>query len=131
MKISPDQQWMVTQISESDSGEPYMHAFPLPAGPSRRICKRCWLRWSADNGSVLLRFRALYGDTGRTVVIPLKNGEMLPPTPANGFQNTAEAAMVPGAFVIPYENVDVMPGTQTYAFVRGTQQWNIFQIPLR
>lgn len=132
VKVSPDEQWLVTEVTEDDAGhEPYMQAYPTAGGPARKICKQCWVRWSADGTSALLRFRALYGGAGGTVAVALAPGEMLPPLPSGGFQTADEAKALPGAFVIPYENMDVQPGTQNYAYVRGIRQSNIFQIPLR
>jgi Tol biopolymer transport system component len=91
------------------------------------------LRWSSDGRVLFLSVSTTAGtlySTGRTYVIPLAPGRLLPDVPDVGFATEAEIAALPGVQVI--EAADVAPGptASTYAFSRETTQRNLYRIPI-
>jgi serine/threonine protein kinase len=91
------------------------------------------LKWSPDVRVLFLCFSntagTLYGN-GRTYVVPLEPGRILPPVPDGGFRSEAEIAALPGVQMI--DGADVAPGPTpgVYAFSRETTQRNLYRIPL-
>ena len=67
---------------------------------------------------------------GRTYVVPLRPGRILPQIPAAGFRSQEELARLPGVRII--EAADVAPGPtpEVYAYSRETVQRNLYRIPL-
>jgi hypothetical protein len=108
--------------------------YPLDGGAPVRIWGRdARLRWSSDGRSVFMSISSTAGTLysgGRTYVIPLQPGRLLPEMPAGGFQSEAELARLPGVRII--EAADVAPGSTSsvYAFSRETTQRNLYRIPI-
>ena len=67
---------------------------------------------------------------GRTYVLPLAPGSVLPPIPASGFRTETELAAVPGVQVLPYGDVALGPSPPVYAYSRVTTARNLYRIPL-
>ena len=67
---------------------------------------------------------------GRTYVLPVRRGSMLPDLPARGFRSEGEVAAVPGVQVIEHGDVAPGPTPSVYAFSRETVQRNLYRIPL-
>jgi len=92
------------------------------------------LRWRPDGRraafSVASTNASAFG-MGRTYVIPLRDGSMLPDIPAGGFGSEAEIAALPGVEVIPFGDVMLGRSPGTYAFSRETVTRNLYRIPLR
>ena len=84
------------------------------------------LRWAPD-GARLYLSRYL---RGRTYVLPLPNGAVLPRIPPGGLTAEAVAAM-PGVAIIPHGDVGPGPSVHTYVFVRETLTRNVYRIPLK
>jgi len=87
-----------------------------------------FLRWAPD-GSRLYVSRP--NNSGRTYVLPLAKGSMLPAMPSGGFRTEAEIAAVPGVEIIPHADAGPGPSPDVYVFSRETVARNIFRIPLR
>jgi Tol biopolymer transport system component len=108
--------------------------FPLDEGPPVRIRRGiARLRWSADSRFLFLSIASAAGtlfSDGRTYVIPLEPGRLLPEIPIDGFQSEDEIAQLPGVRVI--EAADVAPGSTSsvYAYSRETTQRNLYRIPI-
>jgi len=127
---SPDRQRV--SVSESRSldlystrGEPPIRFF-TGASVSR-------LRWSGDGSRLYASFQtgdATAFSVGRTYVIPLSNGSMLPHIPDGGFHTQEELAVIPGVQVLPYADVAPGPTPVVYAFSRMTITRNLYRIPL-
>jgi Tol biopolymer transport system component len=83
------------------------------------------LRWAPDGARLYLLSR------GRTYVLPLANGSMLPHIPAGGFRTEAEIAALPGVEIIPHGDVGPGPSPDVYVYSRETVSRNIYRIPLR
>ena len=91
------------------------------------------LRWSPDGRQAYFSVattRASAFGVGRTYVIPLRSGSLLPDIPTGGFRSDAEIARLPGVEVIPYGDVALGPTRGTYAFSRETVTRNLYRIPL-
>jgi hypothetical protein len=67
---------------------------------------------------------------GRTYVIPLAAGAMLPPAPHDGFQTQDQVAAIRGVQVLPYADVGAGLTPDIYAFSRTTTTRNLYRIPL-
>ena len=108
--------------------------YPLDEGMPVRIWGRdARLRWSSDGRFLFMSISSAAGTLysgGRTYVIPLEPGRLLPEIPARGFQTEAEIAKLPGVQII--EAADVAPGltSSVYAFSRETTQRNLYRIPI-
>jgi len=131
--VSPDGQWVTATIGSRQSNQLTAYstsgAVPVPifSGPSR-------FRWSRDGKRAYLSIPAADSTAfayGRTYVLPLPAGSMLPRVPAGGFRSEAEIAALPGVEVLPYG--DLAPGSSpaVYAFSRVTVTRNLYRIPLR
>jgi Tol biopolymer transport system component/tRNA A-37 threonylcarbamoyl transferase component Bud32 len=134
--ISQDGQWLVAKVAGEDGST--IMAFPVKGGSpvtiiSARATSDQHLAWSPDGRLIFISVPTGYSSSsiiGRTYVVPLLPGRMLPPIPAGGFQSEAEIAKLPGARVI--DSYDAAPGptAEVYAFSRGTVQRNLFRIPI-
>ncbi len=127
--LSPDARLLVANVHGRGS-----IAYPVDGGTPVHIWGRDMrVRWSSDSRSVFMSFsnsgQTLYGG-GRTYVIPLAPGRLLPDIPPGGFRSEAEIAKLPGVRVI--EAADVAPGPtgDIYAFSRITTQRNLYRIPI-
>ena len=128
--VSPDGRWMGVSDRESLTfysfrGDPPIRF--LGAGFVARA------RWSVDGTRLYLSLQI--GETsafgfGRTYIIPLAAGALLPRAPAAGFQTEAELASIPGVQVLPYADVGAGLTPDVYAFSRTTTTRNLYRIPL-
>ena len=128
--VSPDGRW-VSCVGEgamsicSTGGEAAVRIFT--AGHTSR------LRWSPDGSrlylSVQLREESAFA-YGRTYIIPLQNGAVLPRIPQGGYRTEAEIAAIPGVEVLAYGDLAPGPTPETYAFSRTTINRNLYRIPL-
>jgi serine/threonine protein kinase len=91
------------------------------------------LRWSSDGRVLFLSVSTTAGtlySTGRTYVIPLAPGRLLPDIPSSGFTTEAELAALPGVQIIAAADVAPGPTSSTYAFSREATQRNLYRIPI-
>jgi serine/threonine protein kinase len=132
--VSPDGQWVVTQIGFAGEDPPRgVVAIPVSGGAPVRICTGvCGVRWALDGKSLFLSVTGaahahLLG--WGTVVIPLPPGKFLPKLPPLGITSEREAIALPGATALGNY---VLPGANdaTYAFTRSVVHRNLFRIPL-
>jgi Tol biopolymer transport system component len=128
--VSPDGRWIVAWAGATI-------AYPVHGGsPIRLLGADIRLKWSPDGR--LLFIMAPAGQTapsipsasGRTYVVPLAPGQMLPPIPDGGFRSLEEIAKLPGVRIL--ETADLSPGptSNIYAFSRESTQRNLYRIPL-
>jgi serine/threonine protein kinase/Tol biopolymer transport system component len=127
--VSPDGKWISNQgagnvmAAISTTGD---RPVPILPGTSR-------LRWSPDGTRVYVAVQ--YGEAsafgnGRTYVLPLEKGAVLPPAPPDGFRSEAELAALPGVEILPHGDVAPGPSPGSYAFSRTTTTRNLYRIPL-
>jgi hypothetical protein len=92
------------------------------------------LRWTHDGTRALVSVQTGPGPSafgfGRTYVLPLQPGSLLPQMPPGGFATEAAMAAWPGVEVIPYGDVGLGP-SGTFAFSKITVTRNLFRIPIR
>jgi eukaryotic-like serine/threonine-protein kinase len=133
--LSPDAQWLVVlSPAPGDEETSALQAHPVDGGAPVRIS--AWdlrVKWSLDGMLVFISWGQSglgLGATGRTYVLPLPPGRMLPEVPAAGFRSEEELARLPGVRII--EAADVAPGPtpEVYAYSRETVQRNLYRIPL-
>jgi serine/threonine protein kinase len=129
-RTSPDGRW-ISGVRGKGGGAPPIWLFSLTgADPLLFLEDRGGgrLRWAPD-GSRLYISRP--NTTGRTYVVPLKKGSMLPPMPPGGFFRTEEEiAALPGVEIIPYADVGPGPSPNVYVFSKTTVSRDIYRIPL-
>src|SRR6185436_14435965 len=58
--------------------------------------------------------------TGRTYVLPLAKGSVLPAIPDGGFRDEQQLAAAPGVEILPYGDVTLASAPGVYAFSRVT-----------
>ena len=131
--VSPDGEWLsgvdaagALTVLYSTRGRASRPLFPS-ASTSR-------LRWSPDGTRAYLSIQ--YGQAsafaeGRTYVLPLAKGSVLPPAlPPGGFRSESELAALAGVEVLPYGDVSLGPSPNVYAYSRVTTTRNLYRIPI-
>jgi serine/threonine protein kinase len=132
--VSPDDQFVIGFGIVGQGTVEGSIAFPISGGPPKRIMDAiCFLKWQPDGKFLYLSVATGMNTalaSGRTYVIPLAPGNLLPKIPRDGFRSASEIAALPGVRVI--EAADMGPGSspETYAFSRQTVQRNLYRIPL-
>ncbi len=108
---------------------------PMSGGPSIEIVNAFGkAQWQPDGRffylSVLTGMQSA-GAYGKTYVLPVPHGKMLPDIPAGGFPSEVAIAALPGVRVI--DSADVGPGASpdVYAFSRQTIHRNLYRVPPR
>ena len=136
LSISPDAQWLVIS-GLPIGGETTFSTLILPmrGGSSIEILNAfCNAQWQPDSRffylSVYTGMQSA-GAYGKTYVLPVPHGKMLPDIPAGGFPSEAAIAALPGVRVI--DAADIAPGASpdVYAFSRQTIHRNLYRVPLR
>jgi eukaryotic-like serine/threonine-protein kinase len=127
--VSPDGEWL--SVTGGDS--PTLHSTSgkapiriLPSQSSR-------LRWSLDGRRAYFSIQYLQSSAfgvGRSYVLRLSAGSVLPPVPAGGFRTEADIAALPGVEVLPYGDLALGPTPSVYAFSRLTTTRNLYRIPI-
>jgi DNA-binding winged helix-turn-helix (wHTH) protein/Tol biopolymer transport system component len=134
--VSPDGQWVVTQVSFPGEDPPRgIAAIPLSGGAPVRLCRGlCGVRWALDGKSLFLsvigKTHSQNSEFGwETLVVPLPTGKMFPKLPRSGVASESDAAALPGARAL---NNYVVPGVngENYAFSHVEVHRNLFRIPL-
>ena len=129
--VSPDGQWLIARVQEENASATI--AFPLGGGAPRRLhlgAASFW-NWSADRTRLYLSIETHSTSlSGRTYVIPLSAGQMLPPTADGKDKSREEFVKVPGVEVIEAFDVAAGPVPGVYAFSRESVQRNLYRIPL-
>jgi serine/threonine protein kinase len=131
--VSPDDRWVTA--TGSYEGAQWLMAYSTDGNAQVRLYPNGSARWhwSPDGRRVYLTIStsdASAAAFGRTYVLPLPAGSMLPRVPPGGFRTEAELAAVPGVEVLPIG--DLAPGVSPaiYAFSRETDSRNLYRIPL-
>ena len=130
---SPDRRWIVVGRLLPDSSARPLLAVRTDGGAARTICENsCHAASAPDGRSFYLEIApSSRVSPGKTLVFPLRLGEMLPKLPAAGIRSLEEGMGVPGARVI--EGWNFTPGLDgsVLASVKTTMHRNLFRIPLR
>ena len=124
---SPDRNWLVLGsparegmvIFRVDGGAPLLTQLPPPT---------C-LGWSGDGKHLFVQVRC-GANLGKTYVLPLAPGHLLPESIVHGLPSEQEILKLPGARVIPESDVAPGPTADVYAFTRETVQRNLYRVPV-
>lgn len=130
--VSPDGEWLSTAAPES-MGTMVISTVGRAPRPLLAATMSNRLRWSPDGRRAYLSIQ--YGEAsafgvGRTYVLPLAPGSVLPVIPPGGFRTEADVAAVPGVQVLPHGDLAPGPSPSVYAFSRVTTTRNLYRIPL-
>ncbi|MGA3325148.1 MAG: protein kinase [Terriglobia bacterium] len=131
--VSPDLQWLAIEIPGKEGTS--VAAFPLRGGPPISIYSKVpgevHAYWSPDGRQFFISVpTSLMMAAGRTYALPLSPGKVFPQIPPGGFQSVAELANLPGVRVIQSFDVAPGPGSGVYAFALGSEQRNLYRVPL-
>jgi serine/threonine protein kinase/Tol biopolymer transport system component len=130
--ISPDKRWVAEIGPLPDAAAGGTVAVPVDGGTPRLICEGCPVAWAPD-GKYL--YVALEGEShagsGKTLVIPIPPGEMMPGLPAAGIKSLEQGIALPGARILNRWLVSPGPDPTIYAYTQTTTHRNLFQITLR
>jgi dipeptidyl aminopeptidase/acylaminoacyl peptidase len=112
---SPDRRWLVSIMRAPDGSSDSM-AVPVDGGPPRRICRGgCFVNWSPDARFLYLAVeRPSRTSPGKTVAIPIPQGETFPRLPLSGISGADHAASFPGARVIDAWNISPGPDLSVF-----------------
>jgi serine/threonine protein kinase len=136
ISVSPDAQWLVTNGIPT-AGETGISTMILPmtgGSPIKILNALGSAEWQPDCRFFylsVLRGMQSAGAYGKTYVLPVPHGKMLPDIPADGFPSEAAVAAFPAVRAI--DSADVAPGLapDIYAFSRQTIHRNLYRVPLR
>ena len=125
--VSPDGLWIEAWAPLPGNGPRGVQMFPLSGGPPVVIGSNSLLQWSSSGDCLWITGGAI--PDGRTYIVPLPPGKILPPVPPGGFRAEQEIARLPGAHWIDTTGA---PGSsrEVYAFERRTVQRNLYRIPI-
>jgi hypothetical protein len=127
--VSPDGRLLV---AVPDGARVGTTVYPLDGGPAVQILRGVnRLRWSSDSRFLFLSISSAAGtlfSDGRTYVIPLPPGHLLPEMPDNGFQTEEEIAKLPGVRIVEAADVAPGPSSSMYAFPHEMTQRNLYRI---
>jgi len=126
--VSPDGRFVVAWTTLPGSESSATQLFPLDGGAPIPIA--VFMSWSRSPGGGTVSFYTGSFAEGRTVVVPLRPGETLPPMPAAGLRSVVDIARLPGARRV---NAAIVPGpsASVYAAHRTMTQRNLYRIPIR
>jgi eukaryotic-like serine/threonine-protein kinase len=125
--VSPDGRWIEAWAPLPGNRPAAVQMFPLGGGSPSVTGGNALLRWSPGGDSLWISGGAVAD--GRTYIVPLPPGKVLPPMPAGGFRSEQEIARLPGAHMIDATGAPG-PSRDVYAFERRTVQRNLYRIPI-
>jgi serine/threonine protein kinase len=130
VNVSPDEDWAVLWSFQGT------RLVPLAGGVSRGVCSSCGMgpivlgspgvSWSSDSKTMFVDAGNSNAPTG-TVLIPWQGANTLP---ATGAPSSTDLLGLPGARHVPESSIAPGPTSATYAFVRQSEQSNLYRIPL-
>jgi eukaryotic-like serine/threonine-protein kinase len=127
--VSRDGRWIRAFAIRAANEGPSWQAIPLDGGPSVQLGGAFSWHWSASEDTVAISGNPL--PPGRSYIIPLPSGAVLPVMAAEGFRSEKEIAALPGARRIDVDTAVPGPSADVYAFYRRTTQRNLYRIPIR
>jgi len=143
VSISPDGDWAVAWVPvPGQGGSSAVFAYPTRGGAPIRICDVCtsvWseraaaaVAWSPDGKFFYVSFQYFPGiNQGKTFVIPLRQGQTMPPLPKQGIKSERDLTSLPGVRVIGEKDVFAGPNPSAYAFRRLAYSSNIYRVRLQ
>ena len=133
--VSPNGQWvMVMSPSGHNQSPEATWACPTAGGEDIKIINGLWqFRWQSDAKILYVSFSTAMqtaGASGRTYVLALAPGQMLPPIPAGGFKSEDDLARLSRQPAIQVGDIGAGPTQSAYVYSRETVQRNLYQIPI-
>jgi dipeptidyl aminopeptidase/acylaminoacyl peptidase len=125
--VSPDGRWIEAWAPNPGTGRSAVQMFPLAGGSPIVIGGTTFLRWSSSGDTLWITGGAV--PDGRTYIVPLPPGKILPRVPPGGLVSKEEIAGLPGARRIDATGAP-SPSRDVYAFERRTVQRNLYRIPI-
>ncbi len=131
ISISPDRRWIATAGTIPGVGGGTF-VVPVAGGAPQRICSGCPVTWAPD-GKFLYLFvqKPSLTDPGKTRVVPLQPGAILPKLPPLGVPGQDDPTLFSGSYLIDAYGISPSPDPSVYAYVKTTMHRNLFRIPLR
>jgi len=128
--MSPDRRWITAVTEPPGGGIGGTYAVPVDGGDPRRICSGCKVMWAPDGKFLYLSVqKSSLAGPGKTRVVTLPPGEMLPKLPPLGMRALDEPALFPGSSLIERYAISPGPDPSVFAFVKTTMHRNLFRIP--
>jgi eukaryotic-like serine/threonine-protein kinase len=130
--MSTDRRWL-TMVG-SMPGAVGTFAVPLGGGVPQRLCSGCPVMWAPDGRFLYVPVQKpslTDRDPGKTRVIPLPPGEMLPKLPPSRMSFLDDPNPLPGSYLIDGHGLAPSSDPAVYAYVKTTMHRNLFRIPLR
>jgi hypothetical protein len=126
--ISPDGRWLVAWSPLRDENAVAYQAFSLQGGQAPiEIARDIVWNWSPDGRWLSISDGPIA--PGRSYIVAVSPGSVLPRLPAGGLRSEGQIAQLPGARRV--ETVAIPgPAQGVYAFYRDTTQRNLYRIPL-
>jgi hypothetical protein len=130
--VSPARHWVMAIAPLPDRSTVAPMAIPVRGGDPVRICEIfCELSWSTTGRFLLASVEEpSLTSPGRTLAIPVRPGESLPPFPPLGIPPLAKPGIMPGARSIPGARISPGADPDTFVYVRSSQHWNLFRVRL-
>ena len=130
--ISPDGTWVIVRVQRADRQDGYQvtMAVPTAGGPPVPLCANCEVDWMPNGRSLVIRFPPSDpAAPGRTFLVTLESGSMLPRWPAQGIRSRDDLNHLRIAREVEGWLYPSATGS-TYVFARSTTQRNIHRVPL-
>jgi serine/threonine protein kinase/Tol biopolymer transport system component len=128
---SPDGTWLIVRAQATDRQDGQVTiAFPTDGGAPVPLCALCEVDWMPNGRSLVIRFPPSDpAAPGRTFLVTIKSGSMLPRWPAQGIRsrddlNHLRIAREIEGWIYPSDT------GSTYVYARSTTQRNIHRVPL-
>ena len=129
--MSPDRRW-ITTVTAMPNGLGGIYAVPVAGGAPQRIGPGRPVMWAPDGRFLYLSLeKSSLSDPGKTRVVPLRPGEMLPKLPPSGMLARDDPKLFPGSYLIDLHAIAPSPDPSVYAYLKTTMHRNLFRIPLR
>ena len=125
--VSPDGRWIRVWAGLPGKGAAAVQMLPLDGGSPVVIGGNTFLQWSSSGDTLWISAGPV--PDGRSYIVPLPPGKILPKIPPGGFRTEQEIARLPGARRIEFTGAPG-PTRDVYAFERRTVQRNIYRIPI-
>jgi DNA-binding winged helix-turn-helix (wHTH) protein/Tol biopolymer transport system component len=131
--MSPDRRWIVLGIRLADRSAGAEMALPVSGRAPRQICASfCPVAWAPDGRFLYVGVEpSSRTSLGKTLAIPLAQGEMLPNLPASGIRGPEDVSAFPRARLIAGWRISPGLDPSTFAYTKVTMHRNLFRISLR
>jgi hypothetical protein len=129
--VSPGRRWVMAMAPRGEGPRVAPVAIPTDGGPQRVICADyCVPKWSSTGAFLVIPIEAPSRiSPGKSLAIPVGQGETLPELPPGGI-DLSKAGALPGAQLIT--RGELIPGKDSthFAYVNTTVHRNLYRISL-